>query len=227
MISQSEHRPGGGRGHAAGRRAVVGHLPGLDVADPVDHRGRRGGRGGRADPPRPGTSVGSGAGHAGRPDARPDLVVPQRRRSCSRSCPRRARSRTSATCSPAPCRTCARTGSRSRTPTRCCSSPCSASARWPCWWTYWPWGCAGPRWRGCRCSPSTRCRSPSTWTASPRCRSWWAPPVTSGCWSPTTSTGCAASGAGSPVTAATSTCGRPRRWRPPAAGSRRSGWPWR
>lgn len=50
---------------------------------------------------------------------------------------------------------------------------------------------------------------------------------TSGCWSPTTSTGYAASGAVSQVTAATSTCGSPHRWRPPAAGSRRSGWPWR
>lgn len=37
----------------------------------------------------------------------------------------------------------------------------------------------------------------------------------------------AASGAVSQVTAATSTCGSPHRWRPPAAGSRRSGWPWR
>ena len=62
-----------------------------------------------------------------------------------------------------------------RTSTACCSSPCSASAWSPSWSTCSRSGCAARRWPGCRCSPSTRCRSRSTPTASPPSRSSSAP----------------------------------------------------
>ena len=53
----------------------------------------------------------------------------------------------------------------------CCCSPRPASAWSPSWSTWPRSGCAGRRWPGCRCSPSTRCRSRCCPTACRSCRS--------------------------------------------------------